>query len=69
MGPALREPDRVVRLLPEDDDGEARGRVVAVLQSALARLEAGSGGTNGVVREQIGAASDDEIFAFIDNQF
>ncbi len=42
--------------------------MVAVLQSALARWEAGPAGAAGVA-EQIDSASDDEIFAFIDNQF
>ncbi len=58
--------DRVVGVLGEHDEG-VRGRVVAVLHSVLARLESGSVGGVGV-RDRIGSASDDEIFAFIDGQ-
>jgi polyketide synthase 7 len=75
LAPAAPEPDvvlrdtldRVVRLLPQVD-GPVRDRVAAVLRSTLERLETGHGSAGGV-RDQLGAASDDEIFAFIDNQF
>ncbi|MGX6606762.1 SDR family NAD(P)-dependent oxidoreductase [Micromonosporaceae bacterium Da 78-11] len=58
--------DRVAELLPDFDEA-MRGRVVAVLQSALARLEPDQAGAE-AVQDHLRSASDDEIFAFIDNQ-
>jgi len=58
--------DEVQRLLPDQDDA-ARGRIVALLHSTAGRLEATPNGSSGV-HEQLRSASDDEIFAFIDNQ-
>jgi acyl carrier protein len=58
--------DQVQRMLPEDDQA-ARGKLIAILNSTLTRLGAGQNGSNGV-QEKLRSASDDEIFAFIDNQ-
>ncbi|MFL6161136.1 MAG: type I polyketide synthase [Jatrophihabitantaceae bacterium] len=52
-------------------DEATRGKLITILHSTLARLEAVPAGADGAeldVHEQINAASDDEIFAFIDTQ-
>jgi acyl transferase domain-containing protein len=63
--------DELERTLP-DADPALRGKVIALLHSTLARLEAVPAGPDGAeqldVHEQILTASDDEIFAFIDTQ-
>ncbi|MBB5873478.1 acyl transferase domain-containing protein/short-subunit dehydrogenase [Allocatelliglobosispora scoriae] len=58
--------DQVALALPHHDDA-TRGKVIAILHSTLARLEAGPAGAT-TVQDRIRSASDDEIFAFIDNQ-
>jgi acyl carrier protein len=58
--------DEVQRVLPAHDDA-TRGRIAALLHSAGVRLESAPNGSSGV-HEQLRSASDDEIFAFIDNQ-
>ncbi|HEU5269658.1 MAG TPA: beta-ketoacyl reductase, partial [Jatrophihabitans sp.] len=58
--------------LERQADPVVRGKLIALLHSTLARLEAGPGSPDGAeqldVHEQIQSASDDEIFAFIDTQ-
>jgi hypothetical protein len=70
-GDALRTVlDAIRRTLPDQDEG-ARGAVVALLNGALAQWEPnGSSGTNGApgLQDKIRSASDDEIFALIDNE-
>jgi hypothetical protein len=56
--------DQVQRMLPDRDD-ESRARVLAVLQGGIARLGADR---STEVAGEISAASDDEIFAFIDSR-
>jgi acyl carrier protein len=58
--------DQVQRMLP-DHDQSVRAKVIAILNSTLARLGAAPAGPNGV-DDKIRSASDDEIFEFIDNQ-
>ncbi len=58
--------EQVHRMLPEHGDS-ARAKVIAILQSTLARLGAETNGSAGV-QDKIRSASDDEIFAFIDSQ-
>ena len=58
--------DQIGQMLPEDDE-VTRRRIIAILHSTLARLDAGPNGSLGV-QEKIRFASDDEIFAFIDDQ-
>jgi acyl carrier protein len=58
--------EQVQRMLPDDDE-DARTKIIAILQSTLTRLGAAPNGSSGV-QEKISSASDDEIFAFIDNQ-
>ncbi|GAA4254347.1 type I polyketide synthase [Dactylosporangium darangshiense] len=48
-------------------DADARARVAARLQEIVARLDAAAGGDDAVA-ERLTDASDDEIFAFIDNE-
>jgi acyl carrier protein len=60
--------DELERTLP-DADPALRGKLIALLHSTLARLEAVPDGADQLdVHEQILTASDDEIFAFIDTQ-
>jgi len=58
--------EQVQRTLPDHDE-VARAKVIALLNSTLARLGAASAAPEGL-QDQIDAASDDEIFAFIDTQ-
>jgi len=58
--------DRIEGALAEHDEA-TRARVVAVLHSALARLE-GDADSSAGVQAALSDASDDEIFAFIDTQ-
>jgi hypothetical protein len=58
--------EQVQRMLPDDDE-DTRTKLIAILQSTLTRLGAAPNGSSGV-QEKIESASDDEIFAFIDNQ-
>jgi acyl carrier protein len=60
--------DRVESMLAgaNGDAVTIRGKVVAILQSALTRFGADPNGADGVV-EKIDSASDEEIFALIDN--
>ncbi|MFD9941935.1 SDR family NAD(P)-dependent oxidoreductase [Nonomuraea sp. NPDC059023] len=61
--------ERVEAMLTSaNGEGEAiRGRLVPILQTALARYGAGQNDADGMV-EKIDAASDEEIFALIDNE-
>ncbi|MFI6298519.1 SDR family NAD(P)-dependent oxidoreductase [Nonomuraea sp. NPDC050790] len=61
--------ERVEAMLTSaNGEGEAiRGRLVPILQTALARYGAGQHDADGMV-EKIDAASDEEIFALIDNE-
>jgi acyl carrier protein len=65
--------DELERTLP-DSDQATRGKLIALLHSTLARLEAVPDGQEQLagqqlgVQEQLESASDDEIFAFIDTQ-
>jgi hypothetical protein len=63
--------DQVARAWPEPDDA-TRSKITAILHSALARWEAGPRDAPPVqvkaVQDKIIAASDDEIFALIDNE-
>jgi len=58
-------------MLPDDESG--RAKLIAILHSTLTRWTAGGGPAAGEaadvrdVAERVGAASDEEIFAFIDN--
>jgi polyketide synthase 12 len=57
-----------IRLLSMDIDDPQQTRIAERLQSLLAALGNGRPAENGVtVAERIGAASDDEVFDFIDN--
>jgi acyl carrier protein len=73
LAPAPLAPEDSLRIALEDvqqqliADGTDRAKVVALLQRTLARLE--SGGVSAGLHETISAATDDEIFALIDNQF
>jgi acyl transferase domain-containing protein/acyl carrier protein len=58
--------DQVQRMLPDHDES-VRAKVIAILNSTLARLGAAPSGPTGV-QDKIRSASDDEIFEFIDNQ-
>jgi hypothetical protein len=58
--------DEIELALLEHDE-TARSRVIAVLHSALARLE-GDTEVHAEVSASLSDASDDEIFAFIDTQ-
>jgi hypothetical protein len=53
-------------MLPDHDE-DTRSKLIAILNSTLTRLGAAPAGANGM-HEKIRSASDDEIFAFIDNQ-
>ncbi|MBT2230342.1 SDR family NAD(P)-dependent oxidoreductase [Nonomuraea sp. NEAU-A123] len=76
LAPAAPSPEDTLRgalervetmLTSANGDAEAvRGKLIAILQSALTRFGAGPNGGDGVV-EQIDSASDEEIFALIDN--
>ncbi|MEV6153291.1 type I polyketide synthase [Nonomuraea sp. NPDC052129] len=76
LAPAAPSPEDTLRgalervetmLTSANGDAEAiRGKLVTILQSALTRLGAGPNGGDGVV-EKIDSASDEEIFALIDN--
>jgi acyl transferase domain-containing protein/acyl carrier protein len=57
--------DQLEQLLPEGNEA-VRAKVIAILNSALLRLEATPSGPSDV-HDQIRSASDDEIFALIDN--
>jgi acyl transferase domain-containing protein/acyl carrier protein len=63
--------DQVGGMLPDDESG--RAKLIAILRSTLTRWTAGGGPAAGEaadvrdVAERVGAASDEEIFAFIDN--
>jgi NAD(P)-dependent dehydrogenase (short-subunit alcohol dehydrogenase family)/acyl carrier protein len=66
--------DELERTLPDSDEA-TRSKLIALLHSTLARLEAAPDGPQPAdgqpqldVQEQILTASDDEIFAFIDTQ-
>jgi acyl transferase domain-containing protein len=70
---ALRAALDAVRLSPAEHDDATRGRVAAVLHGALARWAPDlpavpAGVAAATAADRIHAASDDEIFAFIDNQ-
>ncbi|HEX4729354.1 MAG TPA: beta-ketoacyl reductase, partial [Jatrophihabitans sp.] len=73
LAPAPPAPEESLRVALDDVqqqltvDGADRAKVVALLQRTLARLE--SGGVSIGLHETISAATDDEIFALIDNQF
>jgi acyl transferase domain-containing protein len=58
--------DQLQRAWPEPDD-TTRGTITAILNSALARWQTGPGGLP-VAQDTISSASDDEIFALIDNR-
>lgn len=58
--------DAVQHALTGQDDA-TRGKIAAILHSTLARWELPPAETPGL-QEEIGSASDEEIFAFIDNQ-
>ncbi|MFL6110568.1 MAG: SDR family NAD(P)-dependent oxidoreductase, partial [Catenulispora sp.] len=58
--------DQVRRALAADPDDAARSRVTALLHAALGRLDPAAG--DGAGRPVLDAASDDELFAFIDSQ-
>jgi polyketide synthase 7 len=58
--------DQVQRMLPDHDES-VRAKIIAILNSTLARLGAAPSGPTGV-QDKIRSASDDEIFEFIDNQ-
>ncbi|MEV0425899.1 SDR family NAD(P)-dependent oxidoreductase, partial [Micromonospora sp. NPDC050495] len=68
----LAELEQAERRLDDiSGDGESRGRLAARLQHLLARLEeadAPRADAPEVVAEQLAAASDDDLFAFIDNE-
>ncbi|WP_433511947.1 type I polyketide synthase [Nonomuraea sp. CA-143628] len=76
LAPAAPSPEDTLRgalervetmLTSANGDAEAiRGKLVTILQSALTRLGAGPNDGDGVV-EKIDSASDEEIFALIDN--
>ena len=61
--------DQVGGMLPDDESG--RAKLIAIMHSTLTRWTAGAvsavGDAAGDVAERVGAASDEEIFAFIDN--
>jgi acyl transferase domain-containing protein/acyl carrier protein len=63
--------DQVGGMLPDDES--ERAKLIAILNSTLTRWTAGAGGAAGQPGEaeslaaKVGAASDEEIFAFIDN--
>ena len=50
------------------DAERIRGKLIPILQSALTRLGADPDGMNGAA-EKIDSATDEEIFALIDNDF
>jgi acyl carrier protein len=63
--------DQIGQLLPEDETD--RAKLVAIMHSALARWGAGPVAASDVAESQavvdkVSAASDEEIFAFIDNE-
>jgi NAD(P)-dependent dehydrogenase (short-subunit alcohol dehydrogenase family)/acyl carrier protein len=64
--------DRVGQMLPEDE--AARTRLIAILHSAVARWGAAPASATGdpdpadAVVDKVNSASDEEIFAFIDNE-
>ncbi|MEU8384972.1 KR domain-containing protein, partial [Streptosporangium sp. NPDC048865] len=80
LAPAPPSPEETLRgalervgsmLTSANGDGEAiRGKLVAVLQSGLARFGAApdGGGRPDTVVDKIDSASDEEIFALIDNE-
>ncbi len=62
--------DQVGGMLPDDESG--RARLIAILHSTLTRWTAGAGTAGGEaaaegVAAKVGSATDEEIFAFIDN--
>ncbi len=63
----LRAALDTVQQMLDDEDEETRAKLVAILNSTLDRLGAVAHGSAGV-EEKIGAASDEEIFAFIDSE-
>ena len=78
LAPAAPAPEDTLRacleqldgVLPEDESD--RGRLIAILRSALARWSAGAapvadGADGASAAAKVGSASDEEIFAFIDN--
>ncbi len=74
LAPAPPPPDEALQasidqisLALDGHDEDTRSRVVAVLHSALARLAGDTEAASGV-QATLSDASDDEIFAFIDNQ-
>lgn len=66
--------EQVERLLPADQDEATLAGLAAILHGALARWGSGQPGAGGEVEQaeqvaiRVGAASDEEIFAFIDEQ-
>ncbi|WP_345097150.1 type I polyketide synthase [Planomonospora venezuelensis] len=78
LAPAAPSPEETLRgalervgsmLTSAKGDGEAiRGKLVAVLQSGLAMFGAQAKGDADTVMEKIDSASDEEIFALIDNE-
>ncbi|GAA0964675.1 hypothetical protein GCM10009555_002310 [Acrocarpospora macrocephala] len=77
LAPAAPSPEETLRGALERVEAElgalngeadaVRSKLVAILQAGLTRLAPGPSGGGGVV-EKIGAASDEEIFALIDNE-
>ncbi|MEY9862675.1 acyl transferase domain-containing protein [Catenulispora sp. GAS73] len=59
--------DTIRPSLPDSDDG-ARGAVAALLHSALAQWDLGGDQRRPALQDKIHSASDDEIFALIDNE-
>ncbi|MFG1711243.1 SDR family NAD(P)-dependent oxidoreductase [Nonomuraea sp. M3C6] len=78
LAPATPSPEETLRgalervgsmLTSAKDDGEAiRSKLVAVLQSGLAMFGPSQGAPDDTVMEKIDSASDEEIFALIDNE-
>ncbi|MFB9881795.1 beta-ketoacyl reductase, partial [Planobispora siamensis] len=78
LAPAAPSPEETLRgalervgsmLISAKGDGEViRGKLVAVLQSGLAMFGAQPKSDADTVMEKIGSASDEEIFALIDNE-
>jgi acyl transferase domain-containing protein len=75
LAPAPPSPEDVLRAvldtirprLPDQDDG-ARGAVVALLHNALAQWDHSGADGAPALQDKIHAASDDEIFALLDNE-
>jgi acyl transferase domain-containing protein/acyl carrier protein len=57
--------DQVGGMLPDDESG--RAKLIAIMHSTLTRWTAGAASAADDVGERVGSASDEEIFAFIDN--